>query len=161
MVRSQVGYTGGEPERDEGAPLTYEMVCWRNNTHTEAVRLLLDPAQMSFADLVSHVVEDPRVQRLKRAIPQPEGVDRFRRRQTRIAIWARDGSQARVARAVLAEAGLDALVPVLPPSRFHRAEEYHQDFLAEDKAFPDWSADPDDDEAGGGWGRGPGTAWGL
>mmetsp|Transcript_14064 Transcript_14064/g.36375 ORF Transcript_14064/g.36375 Transcript_14064/m.36375 type:complete len:114 (-) Transcript_14064:541-882(-) len=109
-------------------------------------------------------VNDARVQRLKPPrTPQQAGYP-FRKAQTRVAVWARDGAQAQVARRVLEEAGKHELVPVLPPSTWYEAESYHQDFLAEDKAFPDWSVHPDDESGDADeWGSlsGPGTAWGL
>ena len=47
MVGSWVGYTGGT----DPAP-TYASVCARNNTHTEAVKLAFDPAQISYEALI-------------------------------------------------------------------------------------------------------------
>ena len=175
MLRSWVGYTGGDGDGDPDAtPPTYERVCARNNTFTEAVRLEFDPSVLPYTELVRRFASDARVQRVaKSALAAPaaaaasgDGGARFRRRQTRVAIWARDGAQAAAARGALADAGLAGVVPILPPSAWHDAEEYHQDFLAEEKDFPSWSADPDDDDDGGGggaWGDlgGPGTAWGL
>ena len=56
MVGSWVGYTGGT----DPAP-TYASVCARNNTHTEAVKLAFDPAQISYEALIQRLVDDPRV----------------------------------------------------------------------------------------------------
>lgn len=159
VLRSRVGYTGGDGDGDpSGAPPSYESVCARANTHTEALRLDFDPSVVSYGELVRRFASDPRVQRV-RALPADSALHLLRRRQTRVAVWAHTGAQAAAARTALAEAGKEGLVPVLPPSAWHDAEEYHQHFLAEDKSFPSWSAAADDD----GWGDlgGPGTAWGL
>jgi len=154
VVASKVGYTGGEGEGDPAlatAPLTYERVCSRNNSHTEALRLEFDPAVLNYAELVRKFSQDARVQRVQ---PVADGEpSSLRRPQTRVAVWARDAVQMRTARSILREAGLDDRVPVLPPTAWHEAEEYHQDFLRDEKDFPDWSEGAD--------GGGPGTAWGL
>lgn len=138
-MSSSVGYTGGA---GGAPPPTYESVCGRNNTYTEAVRLVFDPAELSFDELMRRVAAMPRVQRASAST----------RRQTRVAVWAQDAAQAASATAILSRAGKPEL-PVLPPSAWHEAEEHHQNFLAEEKDFPDWS---DGSELGG-----PGTAWGL
>ena len=65
MVGSWVGYTGGT----EPAP-TYESVCARNNTHSEAVKLAFDPAQLSYEELMQRLVDDPRVHAL---LVEPSG----------------------------------------------------------------------------------------
>ena len=141
VLSSRVGYTGGT---EHGSPPTYETVCARNNTFTEAVRLHLDTSVLSFEELMRLFVAHPRVCATTVAAE---------RSQTRIAVWPQDASQERVARRVLAEAGKADVVMLLPPSMWYDAEEYHQDFMAEEKDFPDWSEGSDD--------SGPGTAWGL
>jgi len=49
--------------------------------------------------------------------------------------------------------GKERSIPVLTAATFHEAEECHQDFIAEEKDFADWSDGSDQ--------SGPGTAWGL
>ena len=166
VVRTTVGYTGGDGDGDADAqPPTYERVCSLNNTHTEALRVEFDPSIVTYEQLVRRFTVDPRVQRVRPRVEGEEGDEssRFRRRQTRIAIWSQNGAQAATAARVLAEAGKEELVPILPRSAWHEAEEHHQHFLAEDKAFPSWSAPLDGDEEDDDWGDlgGPGTAWGL
>ena len=161
MINSWVGYTGGDRDgapSSAGLPLTYEYVCSQRNTHTEAIRLEFDPTILSYEALVRRITQDARVQRLRptNGTSMAGESTLLCRAQTRIAIWARDGVQTRTAKAVLAEAGMAELVPVLPPSAWHLAEEYHQHFVRDDKPFPDWSENEGGDSLGG-----PGTAWGL
>jgi len=156
VLSSWVGYTGGDADGDPHAPPpTYDSVCSRRNTHTEALRLEFDPEALSYRELARRVVAHPRVQRVRGR----DGANGLRRAQTRVAVWARDAVQMRIAREVLAEAGKAGVVPVLPPSAWHEADALHQHFIKEDKAFPDWSVgDEDEDEDSE---SGPGTAWGL
>ena len=143
MINSAVGYTGGEG----AATPTYESVCARNNTYTEALRLVYDPAVVSYEDLVRRFVADPRVRTAGRPSAIPAGLQLLV--QTRRAVWAQDEEQAAVARRVLRESGKDT-IPVLPPSAWIEAEEYHQHHIAEAKDYPDLGED--DPWAGGSWG---------
>ena len=95
-----------------------------------------------------HFASDPRLRGLG------EGRDGYSPAQTKKAVWAQNDEQATIARRMLADAGKE--VPVLPPSTWHDAEEYHQHHIAEGKSYP--LVDEDDP-----WSAldGPGTAWGL
>ena len=144
MVGSWVGYTGGT----DPAP-TYASVCARNNTHTEAVKLAFDPAQISYEELMQRLVDDPRVHApWSDAPPSPP--------QYRTAVWAQSEAQLEVARRVLADGG-KGTIPVLPSSEWFDAEEYHQNFLSEFKDLPD----EDDEDNPWGTTNGPGTSMGL
>ena len=145
MTNSWVGYTGG----DNPSP-SYESVCARSNTHTEALKLEFDPDVLSFEELLGKFVEDPRIRGFGQSPPAA-----YAPVQTKKAVWAQNEAQAQAARRILADAGLP--VPVVPPGcEFYEAEEYHQHHIAEDKSYPDGG---DDDP----WSAtdGPGTAWGL
>ena len=124
MKRSWVGYTGGS----EPHP-TYKSVCGKGNTHTEALRLEIDTETLSYAQLMQHLVDDPRVRAPFDGAPPP-------RPQYQTAIWAQDAAQAEVARRVLAEGGKET-IPVLAKSEWHEAEGWHQHFLGEFKDFPE------------------------
>ena len=145
MLSSTVGYTGG----DEPEP-TYASVCRRANTHTEAVRLVFDPALLSFEELMRTYAADPRLKGYEKAAAGGG----YAPAQQKKAVWAQSERQAAVARRVLASVGKP--VPVLPATTWWEAEDYHQQHIAEDKSYPD---EGDDDP----WGDadGPGTAWGL
>jgi len=162
VLRSWVGYTGGGLGANDP---TYESVCARNNTFTEALRLEFDPAVLSFEGLMQLYVKEPRV---LRAVCRDGLSPLFARPQTRVAVWAQDEAQMAVARQAIADAGKTDAVPVLPPAAWFLAEEYHQKFIEDDKAFPDWSEPVDeivDDasvwDSSGDSLRGPGTTWGL
>ena len=120
-----------------------------------------DPELVSFDCLVQQFLSEPRAQRA-----QPLAADDvLRRPQTRIAIFAQSQRQQGIASRVLANAGFEERIPVVPPTKanWHQAEATHQHFIRDDKDFEDWSQglDGDDDSDGGSWGSGPGTAWGL
>lgn len=120
MINSWVGYTGGETDSP-----TYESVCARSNTHTEALKLEFDPDVLSYESLLAKFAADPRVQGLGQSSSSYSPV------QTRKAVWAQNEAQAQVARRVLAEASLP--VPVYPRCEFYEAEDYHQHHIAEEK----------------------------
>lgn len=133
VISSTVGYAGGNATERAGRPPTYGSVCSRKNTYTEAVRLRFDPGVLSFEELMLVFVNDPRIQRVKSG---GEALSPFfSRRQTQVAVWAQDDSQAKIARCVLDEALKH--VPVLPPGNWYDAEEHHQHFIAEEKSLED------------------------
>lgn len=144
MVDSWVGYTGG----NEPNP-TYESVCARDNTHSEALKLAFDPTSISYEQLMQRFVDDPRVR-------APFTTDANQRPQYRTAVWAQDEAQAETARRLLVQGGKET-IPVLASSVWHDAEDYHQRFLGE---FKDLPSEDDEDNP---WGTtaGPGTSMGL
>lgn len=121
---------------------------------------------MSFDALLAAYVANPRVRRATTRnyyvahavghvdIPEAAELERppIVRPQVLIAVWAQDAAQESAARRVLATCGVAQTVPVVPSPgpRWFDAEAYHQDFIAEEKDFEDWSD-----------GAGVGTAWGL
>ncbi len=139
-----MGYTGGT----EPSP-TYDSVCARNNTHSEALKLAFDPEKTSYEALMQTFVDDPHV-RAPFTTLEPS------RPQYRTAVWAQSEAQAETARRVLAEGGKET-IPVLPSSEWHDAEDYHQHFLGEFKDLPD----EDDEDNPWGTTNGPGTSMGL
>ena len=88
-----MGYTGGT----EPSP-TYDSVCARNNTHSEALKLAFDPEKTSYEALMQTFVDDPHV-RAPFTTLEPS------RPQYRTAVWAQSEEQAATARRVLAEGG--------------------------------------------------------
>ena len=143
VVDSRVGYTGGTTPDP-----TYESVCAKSNTHTEALRLEIDPAVLSYEELMRHFADDPHVRN-----PSVPG-----RPQYMTAVWAQDSGQAEVAERMLADAGKERVPVFCDGSAWHDAEEYHQHFLGEFKDFPE-----DDDDEANPWSTvdGPGTWMGL
>ena len=122
VTGTEVGYTGG----DVPSP-TYQDVCSGRTGHAEAVRVEFDPEQVSFDDLIEvfWTVHDPT--QLNR-----QGADVGT--QYRSAIFFHDPEQEASARASKENAavGFDRLIvtEITPAPEFHRAEEYHQQYLA-------------------------------
>ena len=144
-----MGYTGG----DEPSP-TYESVCARNNTHTEALKLAFDPTRISYEQLMQRFVDDPRVRAPFTSDPS------LAKPQYRTAVWAQDEAQAETARRLLVEGGKET-IPVLPKSEWHDAEDYHDRRRRTYPTFKDLPDDDDDDDDPWGTAAGPGTSIGL
>ena len=109
---------------------TYKSVC-AGDGHTEALKLVFDPAKISFEALITRFFEDPRVRSVHSS---------HEKAQYKTAVWAQDEAQAAAARRVAWAVGKD--VPVLPRGDWHDAEEWHQHFLLGFKDIPD---DEDDE----------------
>ncbi len=118
------GYAGGRV-----ANPTYEQVCMGTTGHAEAVRIVFDPKQISYADIlrVFFTVHDPTT--LNR-----QGADVGT--QYRSAIFTHSENQAKTAKEVIAEITRmrlysDPIVTeVTPFTNFYPAEEYHRDYFA-------------------------------
>jgi peptide-methionine (S)-S-oxide reductase len=123
-VRSAVsGYAGGQADDAE-----YEVVSSGTTGHAESVKVVFDPAQISYGQLLMvffSVAHDPT--QLNR-----QGPDRGT--QYRSAIFTTSADQKRVAESYIAQ--LDAakafdapiVTRVAPLSAFYPAEAYHQDY---------------------------------
>ncbi len=119
------GYQGGHVENP-----TYEQVCTGRTGHTESVRIVYDPARISFRDLLEifFVVHDPR--QLNRQGPDIGT-------QYRSAIFATDPDQRRVAEEFIRDAaddpkfkGRPIVTEINDYATFYEAEDYHQDYNA-------------------------------
>lgn len=122
VQRVESGYLGGA-----SANPAYEEVCSGRTGHAEAVRIMFDPAQISFRDLLEifFVIHDP---------------TQFNRQgndvgtQYRSAIFWLDEAQRDAAQNLIAELTRDAVYasPIVtriePAGTFYRAEQYHQDY---------------------------------
>ena len=124
-----MGYTGGDAAAE---PPTYQSVCARNNTYTEAVRLELDASVLTYEQLVRAFLNDPRAQRVLQDGAQAVS-PLFARAQTRVALWAQDELQMATAQRVLAEAGRLRSIPLLRASKWFDAEDEHQHFIRDEK----------------------------
>jgi peptide-methionine (S)-S-oxide reductase len=128
------GYSGGHI-----ANPTYQQVCSESTGHAEVVQIKFDPGTISFADLlrVFFTVHDPTT--LNR-----QGGDIGT--SYRSAIFYHDEEQRRVANEIIAEvtaAGLysDPIVTeVTPYTKFWPAENYHQEYFANNPTQPYCSA---------------------
>lgn len=123
------GYAGGNED-----DANYETVSSGRTRHAESVRIVFDPRVISYGKLLQiffSVAHDPT--ELNRQGPD-EGP------QYRSAIFPANEDQARVAKAYITQLN-DArafpanVVTAIEPGRlFHRAEDYHQDFLEHNRS---------------------------
>jgi peptide-methionine (S)-S-oxide reductase len=121
-----VGYAGGPTPNP-----SYEEVCSGRTGHTEVVRVVFDPAQVSYEALVKLFFEshDP-----TQGMRQGGDVGT----QYRSAIYAANDAQLRIAEeakttyeAALRTKGYGAITTEIAPAPpFYYAEEYHQQYLA-------------------------------
>lgn len=131
-VKSAVsGYHG-----DAKLNATYNEVSSGGTRHAEAVRVVYDPAQVSYGQLLQiffSVIADPTT--LNR-----QGPDRGT--QYRTAIIPTDKSQAQVARAYISDLDKSGVwqkrivTAVEPYKTFYPAETYHQDFMFKNPDHP-------------------------
>lgn len=122
---TSVGYAGGVTPHP-----TYEEVCTGRTGHTEAVRIVFDPAKVSYADLVKQFFEvhDP-----TQGMRQGNDVGT----QYRSAIYFTSPEQERTARelteqygAELAARGFDPITTeIAPAADYYYAEPVHQQYL--------------------------------
>jgi len=129
VVSTSVGYEGGFTPNP-----TYEEVCSGRTGHAEAVRVVFDPAKVSYSELLRIFWEshDP-TQGMR------QGNDLGT--QYRSAIFYHSSQQQAEAEASLAayqkrltEAGYDEITTeIVPASEFYFAEDYHQQYLSDAK----------------------------
>ena len=120
----QSGYMGGHVLNP-----SYEAVCTGMTGHAEVVRITFDPQTISYRDLldVFFVIHDPTTR-------NRQGNDIGT--QYRSVIFTHGADQERIARELIAELGASATWPspivteVLPAPTFWRAEDYHQNYFA-------------------------------
>jgi peptide-methionine (S)-S-oxide reductase len=123
---TSVGYAGGSTPHP-----SYEEVCSGRTGHTEAVRVVFDPAKVSYADLVKAFYEfhDP-----TQGMRQGNDVGT----QYRSAIYTLSPAQEETARRLTAayepELGRRGYGPITteikPAPTYYYAEDYHQQYLA-------------------------------
>lgn len=124
VVSVTSGYAGGHVENP-----SYEEVCGKKTGHAEVVRIVFDPAEITFADLlrVFFVIHDPTTKDRQGNDVGP---------QYRSIILAEDEAQMATAREVMAEVGGSGLwdgplvTELVPAARFWPAEPEHHDYFA-------------------------------
>ncbi|SFJ71493.1 peptide-methionine (S)-S-oxide reductase MsrA [Celeribacter neptunius] len=130
VVNTAVGYSGGYTPNP-----TYEEVCTGKTGHNEVVRVVFDPAKVSYKELLKLFWEnhDP-TQGMRQGNDQGT--------QYRSGIYYMDEAQHEAAEACLAgydfllqDAGFGAVTTeILPAGAFYFAEAYHQQYLAKNPA---------------------------
>lgn len=122
------GYTGGSKDSP-----TYEEVCTGRTGHAEAVQIVFDPAQLSYAKLLETFWECHDPTTLNR-----QGHDVGT--QYRSAIFFQDAAQQAAAEASKAAEQKNLSAPVVteivPLKKFWPAESYHQDYFANNPRNP-------------------------
>src|ERR1700730_7573369 len=118
-----VGYTGGTLKHP-----TYEDVCSGRTGHAEAVEVDFDPATVSYEQLLSVFWQSHDPTTLNR-----QGPDVGTQYRSAIFFHAREQEAAAIAsRKALQDSGRferPIVTEIVPASEFHRAEEYHQQYL--------------------------------
>ncbi|HEX8626474.1 MAG TPA: peptide-methionine (S)-S-oxide reductase MsrA [Allosphingosinicella sp.] len=120
VVSTTSGYAGGK-----ASSATYEQVSAGGTGHIEVVRVVYDPAKVSYARLVA---------RFFRTIDPLDGGGQFcdRGSQYRSAIFVANPAERRIAEATKARAAALLKRPIatriLPAAPFYAAEGYHQDY---------------------------------
>lgn len=123
VTATAVGYTGGTSENP-----TYEQVCSGRTGHAETVEVEYDPSVVSYEELLDVFWSSHDPTTLNRQGPDVGS-------QYRSAIFYQDAEQEQAARASLEQRqrslGPDKRIvtEITPASQFHRAEEYHQQYL--------------------------------
>ncbi len=125
VISTSVGYEGGFTPNP-----TYEEVCTGRTGHAETVRVVFDPARVSYADLLQRFWEnhDP-----TQGMRQGNDVGT----QYRSAIFVRSDEQRAIAEASreayqrrLSAAGFGEITTeIVPAGEFYFAEDYHQQYL--------------------------------
>jgi len=124
VVETQVGYIGGQTESPD-----YKSVCSGNTGHAEAVEVTFDPARVTFEQLLDVFWKCHNPTQLNRQGPD-FGT------QYRTAIFTHDDEQLQSAtesKQRLDESGQlgqPVATEIVSASIFHRAEEYHQQYIA-------------------------------
>lgn len=118
------GYAGGSART-----ANYEKVSMGNTGHAESVRIVYDPSQISYGQLLKvffSVAHDPT--ELNRQGPDTGT-------QYRSAIFYANDEQKRIAQAYIEQLnkakvfGAEIVTQVAPLDAFHEAEDYHQNYL--------------------------------
>jgi peptide-methionine (S)-S-oxide reductase len=130
VVSTAVGYAGGYTPNP-----TYEEVCSGKTGHAEVVRVVYDPARISYEDLLKHFWEEHDPTQGMR-----QGNDTGT--QYRSAIYTYSADQMRAAEAsrdayqeALSAAGYGQITTeIVDAPEFYFAEDYHQQYLAKNPA---------------------------
>jgi peptide-methionine (S)-S-oxide reductase len=123
------GYAGGSPD-----DANYEAVANGRTDHAEAIEVTYDPSQITLGEILQafFVIHDPT--QLNRQTPDVG-------RQYRTALFYADDAEKQAMRSYLDQLqqayGETKVVTTLESlTQFHRAEEYHQDFVAKNPNHP-------------------------
>lgn len=131
VISATSGYAGGKASTAD-----YDSVSTGTTGHAESVRVLFDPAQVNYADLLRiyfSVVADP-------TLVNRQGPDSGT--QYRSALFPTSPAQDKVARTYIAQLSAARIFARPIATRiegkrpFFQAEAYHQDFMARNPTYP-------------------------
>lgn len=127
VVKTEVGYTGGQTNHPR-----YEAVCTGETGHIEAIRVLYNPNQISYEQLVKYFFEihDPE---------QTDGQGPDIGNQYISAIFYYNDDQKQIAQKVidkLTEKKVKVATQLRGISPFWKAENYHQDYYFKNNKSP-------------------------
>lgn len=131
VISTTSGYTGGKASTAE-----YQQVETGTTGHAESVKIVFDPAQVNYADLLRiyfSVVADPTL--LNRQGPDSGP-------QYRSALFPQSPAQEKVARAYIEQLSAahvydrPIVTTIEKAPGFFPAESYHQDFMARNPGYP-------------------------
>lgn len=124
VIDAASGYQGGHVDNP-----TYKQVCYTDTGHAESVRVIYDPAKISYDDLLAKFFEFHNPSQLNRQGPDVGT-------QYRSAIFPVDDAQKAKAEAFIAAQNAEGkwagrvVTRVEPMAPFYEAEDYHQDYNA-------------------------------
>ena len=132
VIEAISGYTGGHVENP-----TYKQVTAGGTGHLEAVKVIYDPARVSYEELLAV---------FWRSIDPTDSGGQFvdRGQQYRSAIFTTDASQQRLAESSkndLAASGIfdrPIVTEILPLTKFYEAEAYHQNYYKKNPLRYKW-----------------------
>lgn len=127
VLKTEVGYSGGHTEYP-----TYEEVCSGKSEHLEAIRVIFDPDQISFAAILKYFFEI-------HDCSQIDGQGPDLGAQYSSAIFYYDEQQRKIAGELMSELaakGLKVATRLRPVLPFFSAETYHQKYYSENGGIP-------------------------
>jgi len=119
VLRVEVGYTGGNKDNP-----SYEEVCRGDTGHVEAVRVIFDPAKLSFKKLAMYFFEIHNFSQIEGQGPDIGG-------QYRSVAFYYNDQQKKILEELIQELrhkSYSVVTAVQPVTVFWRAEEYHQHY---------------------------------
>jgi peptide methionine sulfoxide reductase msrA/msrB len=122
VISTEVGYSGGSTKDPD-----YDDVCSGETGHAESLRIVFDPAQISFATLLRHFfrMHDP-------STKNRQGNDVGSQYRS-VAFYSSEAQRSAIAQAIAEyerkHPGKRVVTESAPAAPFYPAEEYHQDYL--------------------------------
>ncbi len=127
VVRVESGYMGGKSDKPN-----YKQICTGRTGHAETVRVVFDPAVVSYETLAKHFFEIHDPTQLNRQ--GPDHGDQYRS-----AVFVTSKDQAKVVEGLiktLRKKGYKVVTEVEPAEKFWPAEDYHQNYYKRTRKVP-------------------------